>query len=282
MLLKIGNLQNDYANIVRNVRDRGRAVSPRGLATYEVENVIIEMREPESSLPIDRGRKVSKALAAVEALQLIGGTSTPELVMRVAPNYKKFMSYDPGGKVFQHGAYGPRIASQVGRVVGKLLEDPTTRQAVIGIWSPSDLKVDSPDIPCTCILRYSIRGNRLNATTFMRSNDVWWGLAYDAFQFTQLQLTISKALGCSAGTYTHHAASLHLYHRDLPSLADLTASTVHKLQVFGVGNETVMHWGWYAHRARRILRGQPLDNPSRSERWYIEALRPHVDSEVNA
>ena len=48
----------------------------------------------------------------------------------------------------------------------------------------------------------------------MRSNDVWWGLPYDVFQFTQLQLTLARLLDVAPGEYTHMVGSLHAYERD--------------------------------------------------------------------
>ena len=49
----------------------------------------------------------------------------------------------------------------------------------------------------------------------MRSNDIWFGLPYDIFQFTSLQILLSMELGVGIGTYTHICGSLHLYERDL-------------------------------------------------------------------
>lgn len=51
-------------------------------------------------------------------------------------------------------------------------------------------------------------------TTYMRSNDLWFGFPYDVFQFTCMQILMSMELELELGTYTHIAGSLHLYERD--------------------------------------------------------------------
>ena len=57
-------------------------------------------------------------------------------------------------------------------------------------------------------------------TVYMRSNDIWMGLPYDVFSFTCMQILLAFKLGVGIGTYTHHAASLHLYKRDYDTALD--------------------------------------------------------------
>jgi thymidylate synthase len=48
----------------------------------------------------------------------------------------------------------------------------------------------------------------------MRSNDAFKGLPHDVFTFTMLQEIVARQLGVEPGTYSHFAASLHLYDVD--------------------------------------------------------------------
>jgi thymidylate synthase len=226
--MTVPNLRAGYVDVCRRVVLEGRSVRPRGLLTHELTDVTIEVLDPTDVLPIGVGRKLNPAIAAAEALQLIGGRSDPELMVRISKNFEQFMD---GGRFW--GAYGDRVrldsrgegddVHQAEIVVARLKRDPDSRQALIVLWRPElDLNFDGKhDYPCTTMLMFLIREGKLQLHVTMRSNDVWWGLAYDAFQFTQLQLTVAHSLGVQAGSYYHHAVSLHAYERDFPAIGML-------------------------------------------------------------
>ena len=114
------------------------------------------------------------------------------------------------------GAYGPRLVggrdgNQLDRVISLLQERPTSRRAVIRLFDAVDAHADQRDVPCTCTLQYLNRGGKLDAVTYMRSNDVYWGLPHDVFCFTMLQEYIARILGVELGSYKHVVGSLHLY-----------------------------------------------------------------------
>jgi thymidylate synthase len=160
----------------------------------------------------------------------------------------------------------------------KLRDDPDTRQAVITLWDPAlDRHDPQPkrDYPCTVMLHFMIRGGKLTLRVHMRSNDVWLGLPYDVFQFTQLQLTLARALGIEAGDYVHQASSLHLYERDLTAVSDLHPPAPDAQPYgacgFGHGEETSM--AIVMSRAAAVAHGHELPNPTDSEKLYLDALR---------
>jgi thymidylate synthase len=64
------------------------------------------------------------------------------------------------------------------------------------------------------LLQYFVRSDRLDAITFMRSNDIYLGLPHDVFTFTMIQEIIARSLGVELGTYIHMIGSLHLYEKD--------------------------------------------------------------------
>lgn len=230
--LTVPNLRTGYVDICRGVLRRGSLTSPRGQLTRELLDVTIEVMDPTDCLPIGVGRKLNPAIAAAEALQLIGGVSDPALMTRISPNFERFLD----GNGFW-GAYGNRVriddedrgddVHQAQVVIDRLKADKDSRQAVIALWRPElDLNWGGKhDYPCTLSLMFTIRNGFLQLHTTMRSNDVWWGLAYDAFQFTQLQLTVAHALGVPVGSYVHHAVSLHTYERDWAAIEQLDYPT---------------------------------------------------------
>lgn len=221
------NLREGYVHVCERVVQEGASVRPRGQLTHELTDVTIEVKDPSDVLPVGVGRKLNPAIAAAEALQLIGGVSDPQLMTRISSNFERFMD---DGRFW--GAYGDRVrierrgmrmAHQAHLVVERLKADPDSRQALIVLWRP-ELDLDHSgmhDYPCTVMLMFLLREGKLQLHVTMRSNDVWWGLAYDAFQFTQLQLTVANALGVPFGSYFHHAVSLHAYERDFPAIGEL-------------------------------------------------------------
>lgn len=194
------------------VLKHGEIVSPRGQKTKEVRGFTLRIADPTDSLLTGAIRpQFSPAIAAAEAAQLIGGVSDPMLMGRIAPNFLNFMN---GGSFL--GAYGPRIRTQLPQLINVLKKDASSRQALLQIWRPQDdLWADgAKDIPCTTSMQFFIRNDKLNMHTYMRSNDVHWGLVYDIFQFSQMLCTVAHALNLDVGEYVHTAGSMHVYERD--------------------------------------------------------------------
>lgn len=270
MLLRVADMQDGYRHIARMVASHGEVVAPRGQPTREVLGATIVLDDPRRALPIGIGRKPNLAIAAAEALQLLGGVSYPELMVKITKNFAQFRD----GGVY-HGAYGPRVRPQLPRIVERLQRDPESRQAIITIWDPAqDTYVEGlHDYPCTVALQYMIRDGRLVAHTFMRSNDVWWGLAYDAFQFTQLQLTIAHTLNVKAGPYYHHANSLHVYERDVPAILNLHPYDGSPLP--RVNGLTFRRIEPAMACAREILEGRFTEEFA-SDSWYGRTLEPYL------
>jgi thymidylate synthase len=219
MSLQVPDLTNSYKAVVKWVRKYGAESAPRGLKTIEILGATVVIANPYRAFPLGVGRGVSKQVAAVEALQLLGGFTDPVLTCKASTAFEKVKD----GGAF-HGAYGPRAAPQFPRVIDRLKSDRDSRRAVVTIWDPAqDLYREGlHDYPCTVSLEYMIRNDKLVAITHMRSNDVWLGLAYDAFVFTQVQLTLCHILDVEPGVYVHHASSLHLYETDTEKVDQLT------------------------------------------------------------
>lgn len=282
-LIEIVNLRRGYLEIIDKIRRRGTYSAPRGMPTLEIVDATIVVHEPASAMPFGTGRKFNPAIGAAEALQLIGGFSDPRLMSRITHNFDRFMK---NGSF--HGAYGPRTCSQLPTVIDKIQNDVDTRQAVVTVWDPlhDAFTTSEADYPCTIALHFIVRGGKLQLHTTMRSNDVWWGLTYDIFQFTQLQYSIAYALGLPVGEYHHHATSLHLYERDMPLAYGLhlpdapnMPALLDKLappDITGIGYHGCP-WPIIQTTARAIAAGIPPRARRESESWYVETLAPYLE-----
>jgi hypothetical protein len=276
------NMRIGYPAIAQFALLNGDEVSPRGLKTREVCDFLFRIEEPGDALAVGTGRNLNLRIAAAEAIQLIGGFSSVDLTLGASKNFTQFLEDD---RRFW-GAYGRRISDQVYAVVNKLTRDRDTRQAVITIWDP---RLDNPveprrDHPCTISLSFRIRRDRLNMLVHMRSSDVWLGIPYDVFQFTQLQLTVAKALGVVPGVYTHLSESLHVYESDWDKIEALALSNATPPNVFGFAglafddqlpDDSCKRWSNAKDRAQLIGAGiiaAPFKMTS-SEAWYAEQVR---------
>lgn len=250
------DLAEDYFTILRNIRDYGDEVAPRGLPTRELLSFTLELQDPRRALVRGTNRKIHVGLAAAEALQLIGGFSDPGAMMKVSPHFEQFMD----GGVF-HAPYGPRVATQIQEAINWLRRDRDTRKAWVQVWDPrQDLWThDTRDHPCTTAFQFMIRNDELNMHVFMRANDAWRGFPYDVFQFTQLQQAVAAVLGIPAGVYYHHATSMHLYEDNLEAVNDLQSSS--QAPIIGLLDNVVFTertWDYLRHRARAIFYGNEI------------------------
>lgn len=222
----MSDLQNDYVFLVNWLCRTGRHVESRDLGTREVTGVTLVFpartaTDTRPMLPVGVGRKANTKLAALEALQLVAGEARSDLLKLAAPDFADVLVKpdDP-----DYGAYGPRLSRQLSQAFTLLRRDPTTRRAVVVIWEPRDLVHDG-DRPCTLSMQFLIRDELLEMHVTMRSQDVWLGLTYDGFMFTQVQETLAERLQVGVGAYVHHVGSMHIYDRDVDrAMAELETS----------------------------------------------------------
>lgn len=248
-VFEIENVRRDYISLVEFVAGYGKPVSPRGVETYELECFTVIHHRPAHCVVHDINRKANLKIAAAEALQLVGGFSDPQRMAEIQPNFRQFMD---GGAFY--GAYGPRIRHQMQRVIDKLEQDPSTRQARVTIWRDSDLFAETKDPPCTLGFTFHIRDKKLSMHTHMRSNDVWWGFTYDITQFCFLQLCVAEALWLDVGPYYHHIDSFHLYARDEAQAEQLfEIKGVEDRQLIGLGSLGTDKWAGIQSRALRAF-----------------------------
>lgn len=253
--ITINNLREGYIDLIDFVENEGELVSPRGMKTKEVRNATIILTNPTKAIPVGVGRKLNMKIGAVETTQLIAGVSSGMQLNLVSNN--GFENYMNDGRLL--GAYGPRLYHQLENVIKMIARDSDTRQAAAIVWrgDESSLALEgNKDVPCTVALSWNVRNGKLNASTVMRSNDVWLGVAYDFWMFTRLQMTLAWALGLELGDYRHHAVSLHIYERDWGKVEDLD-----------IAYDEPKLPGGYTGDPPFYATGQPLDEEVAVERW---------------
>lgn len=208
-------LQESYKTMLHDLLKEGLATAPRGMETKEFIPCVFQIENPLSRIISLETRKMNLFYGMIETLWYMNGDDSVEPLV----NYNKAMAkFSDDGETLR-GAYGARLIkkdqtldkSQFGLVYDKLKADPSSRQAVAIIWNPWYDYQPTKDVPCTVGFIFTIREERLNMTTIMRSNDIVLGTTYDVFAFTMFQEFLARKLGVSLGTYTHIANSFHIY-----------------------------------------------------------------------
>lgn len=239
-----------YPRLVQALIEEGDLVSPRGIETYELTNVQVQIQYPNHVITV-KGRDLKYEIGALEACSLVGQFNVPELFTE---RIKKFKFFERNG--VQWGSYGPRIAGDLGQVVELLEKDKDSRQAVLSIFdSRRDLNRGEPDIPCTIAVQFLYRNGALHMRTMMRSNDIWLGFPYDSIQFFALHAAVACALTVPIGFYYHNVGSLHLYKADVEAASAISFADpkVFTYPVWG-GSDIAS----ISSRARSILLGKQL------------------------
>lgn len=260
---------NGYVDLVNHVLKHGEKTSPRGMETREIEDAVIHIDNIYNTMPIGVGRQAVPGIGAVEAMQLLSGTSFPNLVIAIGPQFAKYT--ESNGQF--HGSYGTRTNGQFDVAISRLQSDSDTRQAVVTMWHAAlDSQLGKRDYPCTVLHQYRIRNNKLNLSVYMRSNDVWLGAAYDFFQFTRAQLAVASVLGIEPGTYAHHVGSLHIYSDHYELAENLKHTENIKPTPYITGRS------WREVQASSLLTMQAIANTklmprlNESEQWYTNAM----------
>lgn len=177
----------------------------------DLGTVTVELDSGERTILL-AGRGWNPAFALVEAAWVIAGRKD---VKTLAEFIETFDRYSDDGQTLQ-GAYGDRLRhffgrDQIERAIEELTKHPSSRRVVLSLYAPSDLGLDSKDIPCnTQVALRRVKG-RLDMTVFNRSNDLWLGVPYNWFVFRVLQHMIADRLDIPCGVQRHVSNCLHLY-----------------------------------------------------------------------
>ena len=205
-------LNESYIHILKNGKD---VIGKRG-AIREVNNFSATLINSRSRTSNSLDRRLVRSKFA-EFVWYLSNDSNKDFIVPYISTYNEEESENE--RIL--GAYGPKFfgkensnLSQFERICEQLKQRKNTKQAYISISDSADYKVrkekySSP--PCTIGLHFLFRDNALNLTTYMRSNDAYFGLPHDLFCFTTLQEMVAVKVGIPLGKYTHTCTSLHIY-----------------------------------------------------------------------
>lgn len=214
-----------WLDILQFITSYGEEARPRDKKTLEILHhnfYTVDLRSPVIRNPL---RKLNYKFMAAEALWILSGDNKLEPLTKHVPKMADFS--DDG--VTLAGAYGPKIMPQMSYVLGTLLKDLDSRQAVLTIWEREP--GPSKDIPCTVAMTFSVRKRKLHSHVYMRSSDAWLGIPYDTFSFSMVAYWLLMQLNWNLkgngdppielGNLTITMTSSHLYTENLSSVEEV-------------------------------------------------------------
>lgn len=219
-----------FQAIFQDLKNHGKLSAPRGQRVLELEHYTYRL-DPYvrfCSLP---SRKLKLDYIKHEFLWYLKGDRFDLSILEKAKMWGTLIDSD-GGINSNYGQYifftqpGERC-SQYDNVLQLLRKDRDTRRASIVILRREHLlNAQSNDYPCTYVLNFRIRDNKLNMSVHMRSQDAVFGMANDAPAFSFIQEMIMMEMRktnypVDLGYYHHTADSFHIYERHFEMLEQL-------------------------------------------------------------
>lgn len=105
---------------------------------------------------------------------------------------------------------GRTYDSQVHYVLESLQRDPSSRKAVIDLWSPEELD-EMGLTPCCYTSHFAVLGGRLNCMLTQRSGDYLVGVPFNTTQYAALTIMFARHLGLLPGILIHNISDAHIY-----------------------------------------------------------------------
>lgn len=201
------------------------ASKPRGFDVHECLNVGLFIEDPSKNLfkYEDKSLTLPTGYVKKEMALYLRATEDVAEFAKASPFWSKIATEN--GTI--NSAYGNLIfnksladsRSQFDWAFDCLKNDKDSRQAFMRFNNTCHQYDGNKDVPCTFIMSFHIRDNKLHATVQMRSNDIIKGTTYDIPSFILFQRLMLLRLrevypDLEMGSMTHYAMSFHLYAAD--------------------------------------------------------------------
>lgn len=212
---------NQFRGIIQDIIEEGQLSQPRDMKVREL-TVDQRMFDPRYTIANFENRKFNYKYFAGELAWYLMQDRDIEYISDFSGFWKHITN--PGTNEINSN-YGSLIFNdQLEWVIDSLKKDKNSRQAIAFLNQPKFQFEGNKDFVCTMYLNFFIRNNELNMKVQMRSNDIFYGLTFDApfFSFVYQHVLIelqSEYPGLSIGTYYHCADNIHFYERHF-ELAD--------------------------------------------------------------
>ena len=216
------SFSNTFIGIINHIESQNQSADPRGLKVKEsiLSSFMVDPTQPIANF---ENRKFNWKYLAGELCWYLQQDRDVDFIGSFS-NFWSTLTNPNSNEI--NSNYGSLVFNkeQFGWVVDSLVADKNSRQAIMFFNQPKFQFKENKDFVCTMYANFFIRNNVLNMKVQMRSNDIFYGLTFDAPFFAFLLQSVHIKLletypDLKLGVYYHFADNLHFYERHF-GLAD--------------------------------------------------------------
>ena len=216
------SFSNTFIGIINHIESQNQSADPRGLKVKEsiLSSFMVDPTQPIANF---ENRKFNWKYLAGELAWYLNKDRDVDFIGSFS-NFWATLTNPDSNEI--NSNYGSLVFNkeQFGWVIDSLVADKNSRQAIMFFNQPKFQFKENKDFVCTMYANFFIRNNVLNMKVQMRSNDIFYGLTFDAPFFAFLLQSIHIKLletypDLKLGVYYHFADNLHFYERHF-GLAD--------------------------------------------------------------
>ena len=231
-LSKMQSANEEVYRLLNKINEEGSESAPRGLKVRELHMHTLKLSPSFPLMDFEDRPFNFKYFMGEMAWYLLKDSNISYI-----NNFSSFWNRiaDHAGNV--NSNYGKLLfGDQLQWVLDTLKADINSRQAIAFVNQPKFQYEGNKDFVCTMYLNFWVRDNKLNMKVQMRSNDIFYGLSYDAPFFAFIQQSVWHWLRktypeLELGMYYHSADNIHYYERHF-NVAESIQSTQPKNPLF--------------------------------------------------
>ena len=175
------SFNQDFQNIISDITDNGQLSQPRDLQVKEL-TVSTYKFDPTKTIANFNSRSFNWKYFAGELVWYLNKDRNVQYIS----NFSNFWSNITNPYTNEiNSNYGSLLfGDQLNWALNSLIQDKNSRQAIAFLNQPKFQFPSNKDFVCTMYLNFFIRDNKLNMKVQMRSNDIFYGLTFDAQFFS--------------------------------------------------------------------------------------------------
>jgi thymidylate synthase len=211
----MNNFSKVFQNIISDIKINGKVSKPRDLEVTELmyNGYAVDPTQPFANF---ENREFNWKYFAGELVWYLNKDTNVDYINQFSGFWKNITNPNTNEINSNYGSL--LFGEQLDWVVTSLKNDKNTRQAIAFLNQPKYQFKGNKDFVCTMYLNFSIRENKLDMKVQMRSNDIFYGLTFDApfFAFVHQHVYLwlkSTYPELELGTYYHFADNIHFYER---------------------------------------------------------------------
>ena len=228
----MNNFSTVFKNIISDIKFYGDVSKPRDLEVTELMYAGYKV-DPKQAFANFNSREFNWKYFAGELAWYLNKDTNIDYINQFSGFWKNITN--PGTNEINSNYGSLLFGEQLQWVVDSLKKDKNSRQAIAFLNQPKYQFEGNKDFVCTMYLNFSIRKNKLDMKVQMRSNDIFYGLTFDApfFAFVQQHVYLwlkSTYQELELGTYHHYADNIHFYERHVELAETIVNEPLHTKQ----------------------------------------------------